>query len=115
MLPISFHKGKRTNGLFKIMSVQSIVLLSKLEFMFFQSKNMIKLSDGKQWLLHMKKTASAVQNLSAPDLSAANNKLVSCSYSISKQSSRKMQYISQNNFPTVISRFVWSRYWQQLS
>lgn len=34
-----------------------------------------------------------MQNLSAPDLSAANNKLVSYSYPISKQSLRKIPYM----------------------
>lgn len=35
MLPISIHKGKSTKGLIKILIVQSVVLFSKLEFMFF--------------------------------------------------------------------------------
>lgn len=35
MLPISIHKGNSTNGLLKILIVQSVALASKLEFMFF--------------------------------------------------------------------------------
>lgn len=34
-MPISIHKGKSTDWLFKILIVQSVVLASKLEFMFF--------------------------------------------------------------------------------
>lgn len=35
MLLISIHKGNSTNRLFKIPIAQSVVLASKLEFMFF--------------------------------------------------------------------------------